>query len=227
MEGLINSIIIDLNEHGVRWEGAVLNGILFGYGEVYNEANNKIYKGFMFRGMKVCYGSEFYGDVEVIEYEGDYYKNMRYGYGRLYDKKNKLIYEGNWLDNNPITETSCHYVHTFDDRLIHYATEEIIVDNNCIIDLSSFHIFEFSCLKRLFIGYNCFRRVREFLIRDCNELREVIIGNDNHNDKAGNSIVSITNCDKLTRITIGYRCFNVSKVSLTLSSILIDNELMN
>ena len=74
-------------------------------------------------------------------------------------------------------------------------------------------------MKRLSIGYNCFRRVREFLIRDCNELREVIIGNDNHNDKAGNSIVSITNCDKLTRITIGYRCFNVSKGSLTLSSI--------
>ena len=143
MEGLINSIIIDLNENGVRWEGSVLNGILFGYGEIYNEDNNKIYKGFMFRGMEVCYGSEFYGDVEVIEYEGDYYKNMRYGYGRLYDKKNELIYEGNWLDNNPITETSCHFVQTFDDRLIHYATEEIIVDNNCIIDLLSFHIFEF------------------------------------------------------------------------------------
>ena len=55
----------------------------------------------------------------------------------------------------------------------------------------------------------------------------MIIGNDNHNDKAGNSIVSITNCDKLTRIIICSRCFNVSKVSLTLSSILIDNELMN
>ena len=46
--------IIDLNENGVRWEGSVLDGILFGYGEVYNEDNNKIYKGFMFRGMKVC-----------------------------------------------------------------------------------------------------------------------------------------------------------------------------
>ena len=94
MEGLINSIIIDLNENGVRWEGSVLDGIPFGYGEIYNEDNNKIYKGFMFEGMKVCYGSEFYGDVEIVEYEGDYYKNMRYGYGRLYDKKNELIYEG-------------------------------------------------------------------------------------------------------------------------------------
>ena len=81
--------------------------------------------------------------------------------------------------------------------------------------MPSFHIFEFSCLKRLFIGYNCFRRVREFLIRDCNELKEVIIGND----ITDNSIVSITNCDELTRIIICSRCFNVSKVSLTLSSI--------
>ena len=78
-------------------------------------------------------------------------------------------------------------------------------------------------MKRLSIGCNCFRRVREFLIRDCNELKEVIIGND----ITDNSIVSITNCDKLTSILICSRCFNVRKVSVTLSRILIDNELMN
>ena len=51
----------------------------------------------MFNGMKVCYGSEFYGDCNSVAYIGGFYKNMRYGYGLLYDKTKELIYEGGWL----------------------------------------------------------------------------------------------------------------------------------
>ena len=81
--------VIDLSDKGDRWEGDSLNNSPFGYGCKYNFENQLIYKGFIFKGMKVCFGSEFYEDAGIIEYEGEYYKNRRYGYGRLYDKKNE------------------------------------------------------------------------------------------------------------------------------------------
>ena len=46
---------------------------------------------FMFKRMKVCFGTEFFGDVGIVEYEGNYYRNMRNIYGWLCDNKNELI----------------------------------------------------------------------------------------------------------------------------------------
>ena len=45
----------------------------------------------MFGWMILCFGTEFFGDVGIVEYEGCYYKNMRFGKGKLYNKKNELI----------------------------------------------------------------------------------------------------------------------------------------
>ena len=98
--------VIDLSDKGDRWEGDSLNNSPFGYGCKYNPENQLIYKGFIFEGMKVCFGNEFFGDAGIIEYEGEYYKNMRFGYGKLYDKKSNLLYEGGWLNNQPIELTN-------------------------------------------------------------------------------------------------------------------------
>ena len=86
--------VLDLNENGVRWEGDSLNGDPYGYGCIYDEENHIIYNGFMFEGVKVCYGKEIYGDIGIVEYEGGFYKGMRYGNGKFYDKKKEWIYEG-------------------------------------------------------------------------------------------------------------------------------------
>ena len=83
--------IIDLSENGERWEGTSLKGQPFGYGCIYNENNQLIYAGFMFEGMKVCCGKNFYGDCGFEEYMGCFYKNMRHGYGKLSDKKKEEI----------------------------------------------------------------------------------------------------------------------------------------
>ena len=82
---------IDLSENGDRWEGDSLKGDPFCYGCLYNSENQLIYSGFIFEGLKVCYGKEMYGDVGIVEYEGGYYNGMRFSYGRLYNKKNELI----------------------------------------------------------------------------------------------------------------------------------------
>ena len=102
LSGLKHHDVIDLNEKGDRWEGDTLNGNPYGYGCLYNSENQLIYSGFIFEGLKVCYGTELYGDVGIVEYEGDFYKGNRYGNGKLYDKKNELIYEGKWYMNNPL-----------------------------------------------------------------------------------------------------------------------------
>ena len=103
MDGLRRGVTIDLSEKGDRWEGNSLNNSPFGYGCIYNSENQLIYKGFVFKGMKVCFGSEFYEDAGIVEYEGEYYKNKRCGYGRIINKLNQLVYEGDI--NNQITVT--------------------------------------------------------------------------------------------------------------------------
>ena len=77
LNGLHKGVTIDLSEQGERWEGDSLNGVPFGYGCIYNSNNQLIYKGFIFEGMKVCFGSVFYEDVGIFEYVGGFYKNNR------------------------------------------------------------------------------------------------------------------------------------------------------
>ena len=54
----------------------------------------------MFKRMKVCFGTEFFGDVGIVEYDSNYYRNMRNRYTWLCDNKNELIYEWEWLNGN-------------------------------------------------------------------------------------------------------------------------------
>lgn len=37
-------------------------------------------------GIRVCYGKEFYDDIEKVKYEGCYYEGKRFGKGVLYDR---------------------------------------------------------------------------------------------------------------------------------------------
>ena len=62
-----------------------MNGFPFGYGNVYNEDNNLIYSGVVFKGKKVCFGEEFYPDTETVEYRGVFVNDLRHGKGCIYD----------------------------------------------------------------------------------------------------------------------------------------------
>ena len=74
--------IVNLNEKEERWESDSLNHIPFGYGCIYNSENHLVLNLFMFKRMKVCFGTEFFGDVGIVEYDDNYYKrNKRNIYG--------------------------------------------------------------------------------------------------------------------------------------------------
>ena len=90
---------IDLDVSGRRWEGGVKNGEPFGYGIFYNEEGRKEYEGFMMDNRRICYGREYYSDVEVVKYDGCYYGGKRFGKGVLYDRSGRIEYEGLWRDD--------------------------------------------------------------------------------------------------------------------------------
>ena len=77
--GMRENVIIDLNRGGRRWEGGELNGKPFGFGYEYSENDNLVYEGFVFEGMKVCFGKEWSDDDNnnCLVYEGGYLNEER------------------------------------------------------------------------------------------------------------------------------------------------------
>ena len=155
LKELIKGDIIDLSDNGERWEGDSLQHKPFGYGCIYNSENQIIYKGFIFEEKKVCYGSEFFGDVGIVEYEGCYYKNMRFGKGKLFNKKNELIYDGEWFNNQPMNEKKVEKSHYLKENSIHFGLEELVFEDNYLNDLRYFILNGYDNLKRLIVGKNC------------------------------------------------------------------------
>ena len=217
MDGLQRGVTIDLNEKGDRWEGDSLNNSPFGYGCIYNSENQIIYKGFMFKGMKVCFGSEFYGNVGILEYEGEYYKNMRCGYGKLYDKKNELIYEGDWFNNQPIELINVTVCKEMKENDISFGVKELIIEDEYKGRGCNFILHSYPHLKSLHIGRNCFSNVNVFEISNCSELEEVFIGESSFNSHLeepkqekwtkDNGRWRITDCLKLKKISVGVKSF--------------------
>ena len=175
LNGLKNHDILDLNENGDRWEGDSLEGIPFGYGCEYNSENQLIYKGFVFEGMKVCYGVEMYGDIGIVEYEGGFYKGKRYGNGKLYDKKNVLIYEGEWANNNPFELYSLRIENELKEEDIHYDLEELEIGENCCNELKCFELIGFAHLKKLIFHKNSLKNLNSLVISNNNELEIIEI----------------------------------------------------
>ena len=161
LDGLKKHDIVDMNENGERWEGDSLNGIPYGYGSIYNENNQVIYDGFLVEGMKICFGSIYYGDVDIVEYEGCFHHDLRYGFGKLYDKKKELIYEGEICNNNPSERNKIILKEKMDEHLIHFNTEEIIIDTRYDSNLEYFKLIDYPYLRKIVFNDRCLQHVKE------------------------------------------------------------------
>ena len=166
----------------------------------------------MFKGVKVCFGSEFYGESGIIEYEGEYYKNKRCGYGRIINKLNQLVYEGE--NYNQPTVTLCKEMK---ENVISFGVKELIIKDNYKGKGSNFILHSYPHLKSLHIGRNCFKDVNVFDISNCVELEEVFIGECSFNSHLEepkqekwtneNGIFRITDCLKLKKILFENKSF--------------------
>ena len=211
---LIENEIVDLNDDGMRWEGEVLKGDLFGYGCLYDEENELEYEGWMIEGKKRCYGIEYWNDIGLKKYCGCYYDGLKNGYGLLYDRNGMIEYEGlfkddvvidvnddmrmKWIDDCELIVTSCVESLIIADHFNRPDISSLILNNSLI------------SLKRIDIGKKCFEKVTRFEIDGLKELETLVIGKKSFkldNDTGEGSKCLIMNCDRLRQIHIGYYSF--------------------
>ena len=198
-------MIIDLNREGRRWEGCELNGKPFGFGVEYSENGNLVYEGFEFDGKRVCVGKEWNddGNNNCLVYEGDYCNDERWGKGKSFDLNGNVDFEGEWMNNHGITDNERN------DLIIPMSIEEFVIGNEMFNDenITTLHFSPLLVrLKRIEIGYSCFKYVREFVIDGLESLESVEIGDycfTIDNIERDDGICRITNCPNLTQLEIG------------------------
>ena len=211
---LIENEIVDLNDDGMRWEGEVLKGDLFGYGCLYDEENELEYEGWMIEGKKRCYGIEYWNDIGLKKYCGCYYDGLKNGYGLLYDRNGMIEYEGLFKDDVIIDVNDDMRMKWIDDcELIVTSCIEslIIADHFNRPDISSLILnYSLISLKQIDIGNDCFEKANRFVINGFNELDGVIIGSDSfclHEKHRYESKCLIINCNQLNEINIEENSF--------------------
>ena len=160
---------IDLDSNGRRWEGGVKDGKPYGFGTLFNGEGRREYEGFMISDIKVCYGKEYFADIERVEYEGCYFNNKRCARGVIYNRKGGVEWDGLWCN-----DTS--YESRFDGRTMDSQTESIEVPGNGFNNVHFFILPPFPLLKRIVIGDYSFGSSRSFVLSGLSELESVTIG---------------------------------------------------
>lgn len=170
MTGFKSDDILDLSDKGDRWEGGCLNGVPFGYGKYFNKDNNIKYIGFIYNGMKVCIGTEYYEDLRIVQYEGYYYKSQHNGNGRLNNKLNELVYDGLWINDNPMELKSIMINCEEDEKQVNFSVEEIVIGDGYNSIYENMILSGFFNLKKVEIGKECLKNVKELKLESmCNE----------------------------------------------------------
>ena len=209
-KGMEQAQVLDLSDDGERWEGDVLNNEPYGWGVLYDSENRMVYEGFRIGDVNVCYGTQYYSDIQKVEYEGEWFEGRRWGRGIQYDRNGKTVFDGEWMDNEPVIK---RVVLTEENQLLHNHIEELVVqDNSCngpewtALDLSfipSLRLFE--------VGYHCFTSVNEVKVIGLNQLERVVIGRDSFwhfSDSCTNAHFYVRNCERLRELKIGCWSFN-------------------
>ena len=207
--------VLDLNDDGERWEGGVLNDEPYGWGVLYDSENRMVYKGFRIGEVNVCYGIQYYSDIQKMEYEGEWCEGKRWGRGTQYDRDGNTVFSGEWMNDRRM-ETRVVITIDNPEFLLHNHVEQFIVSSKCCneetwkrLDLSFL-----SNLQELAISDCCFQNVEEVELIGLSKLERVAIGNSSfsmddpfldYRDPSGHFYLK--NCDRLRELKIGYWSF--------------------
>ena len=177
LRGIERNQVLGLNDEGERWEGDVLNNQPYGWGVLYGKEGDMMYEGFRIGDVSVCYGTQYYAGIGVMEYEGMIFEGKRWGKGIQYDRNRVVVYDGEWMNDDHAFEK--RMVITDETQFFHNRIEELIVnDKNCngeewsVLDLSFM-----PTLTVLQVGDECFANVNEVKLIGLHELQRVVIGN--------------------------------------------------
>ena len=125
------SSLVDISNNGLHWEGCCLNNSPFGYGSLYNNENELIYRGVMIRDNKECFGIEFYPSLGIVEYIGCYWNNERHGFGMLYDRKGELLHQNIFMFDSSDYETHTVLKDFTNECSLHSLICELMIDEEC------------------------------------------------------------------------------------------------
>ena len=248
VNGIERNQVLDLSDEGERWEGDVLYDKPYGWGVLYDKEGEKAYEGFRIGSMRVCYGTQYYADIQKVEYEGEWCEGKRWGKGILYDRNGVVVFDGKWMNNGH--EFEKRIVMNDETQFLHNRIEELIVSNeSCngeewsVLDLSfMLHLrllevgdFAFAyvnevkliglhALERVVIGKKCFRKSdendpnRPFYLKDCERLKELKIGCWSFSDFTVCEIANVPSLEVMEMGELKKMSYNFNNTSLKLKS---------
>ena len=218
VNGIEHNEVLDLNDDGERWEGDVLNNKPYGWGVLYDSEGEKKFEGFRIGGLNVSYGTQYYSDIEVIEYEGEWCEGKRWGRGTQYNRAGKVISKGEWMNNEQLRN---QVVLGEENQLLHNRVEELVVsDKSC--NGREWTDYDFSVLiklRELRVGDECFMYVKEVNLIGLSQLERVVIGKNSftkHKDRYDKDPARhfhLKNCEKLRELKMGRYSFSDYSVS--------------
>ena len=246
VSGIEHAQVLDMSDDGERWEGDVLHNEPYGWGMAYDSENRMAYEGFRIGEVNVCYGTRYYSDIQKVEYEGEWCGGQRWGRGIQYDRSGSMVFDGEWMDDEQLSkrvvlteENQC--LHNRIEELIVIDEscngrewsvldlsfmpnlQVLEVGNECFVNVNEVKLVGLNRLERVVIGYDCFigsmenNPNRHFYLKDCEKLRELMIGGYSFSDY---SVCEIENVPSLEVIEMGVlnEGDNFSYASLELKS---------
>lgn len=205
-----HSQIIDLNDEGDRWEGDVLQQEPFGWGVLYDEDNNRRYEGFRIGSSNTCYGTQYYSDIQRVEYEGGWCDGKRWGRGTHYDRRGQVLYSGDWMDDRHAVK---RVTITAVDHVLHNHIEQLTITDNCF-NGEEWKCLSFSLLpnmRTIAIGNACFRNVRVVRIVGLAQLERMTVGRKSFTHATygfnPDCCFQLCDCPKLRALRIGCKSF--------------------
>ena len=214
VKGIEHNQVLNLSDDGERWEGDVLNNQPYGWGVLYDSENRRAYEGFRIRGVNVCYGTQYYSDIQKVEYEGEWFDGMRWGRGVQYDRTGKIMFDGEWVnDDNQIEK---RVVLNEENQLLHSHIEELIVESNSRngIEWRALDLGFISHLRLFKVGDECFENVDEVKLIGLSKLERVVIGKNcftKRKNSCGNDSTRhfyLRNCERLRELKMGRYSFS-------------------
>ena len=210
VSGIEHAQVLNLSDDGERWEGDVLNNQPFGWGVLYDSEGEKKYEGFRMGEVNVCYGIQYYSDIQKVEYKGEWCEGMRWGRGVQYDRNGSIVFDGEWMNDQQLSK---RVLISHENQLLHNHVEELIVSDECcngeewrVLDLSLM-----PNLRELRIGNECFKNVDEMKLIGLDYLEKVEIGNNcfvmREYEADSNRHFVLKDCERLRGLKIGCGSF--------------------
>ena len=204
--------VLDLNDEGERWEGDVLRNQPYGWGVLYDKEGEKVYEGFRIGDVNVCYGTQYYADIQKVEYEGEICEGKRWGRGIQYDRNGVVVYDGEWLNDGHVEK---RMVMNNKTQYLHSCIEELIVSNKSCNgeEWSGLDLSLMPSLTVLHVGDCCFENVTEVKLIGLKKLESVVIGWDSFTrDSTPMSInpnrhFYLKDCEQLKELKMGCESF--------------------